>query len=68
MLREITKEVGRFKVGQRPDYPAGVWTKIALDAGMKLDAFSKPVEDNPVLQSSGLKRKPVLHKRLGASQ
>lgn len=68
MLREITKDVGRFKVGQQHDYPQNVWTKIAQDAGMKLDTFSRPVEGNPVLQSSGLKRKPVVHKRLGASQ
>lgn len=68
MLREITKEVGRFKVGQRHDYSQSVWNQIERNAGMKLDAFSRPVEDNPVLQSSGLKRKPSLHKRLGATQ
>ena len=43
MIREITKEVGRFKVGNKPDYPLGVWRDIARSAGMPLEKFSKEV-------------------------
>ena len=31
MLRKILVAVGRFKVGASPDYPRGVWNKIASD-------------------------------------
>lgn len=31
MLRKITVNVGRFEAGRSPDYPQGVWNKIALD-------------------------------------
>lgn len=67
MLREITKDVGRFKKGNKHDYPKSVWSKVEKDSGVSLDSFSRPIEDNPVLQAP-LKRKPSLHKRLGATQ
>lgn len=66
MLRRITKAVGRFREGAQHDYPHDVWVKIASDAGMRLDTFSKPVEDNPVHQSS-LKGRVRLHTRLGGT-
>lgn len=31
MLRKITANVGRFEAGRTPDYPRGVWNKIAAD-------------------------------------
>ena len=43
MLREITKAIGRFRVGDVHDYPRGVWDKVARDAKQKLDAFTKEV-------------------------
>lgn len=67
MLRKITLDVGRFKKGSEHDYPFGVWNQIERDAGMKLDKFSVAIENNEVLQSS-LKGRPVIHKRLGATQ
>ena len=66
MLRRITKQVGRFRAGNEHDYPFSTWNKIAADAGMALDKFSEEVQHNPVLQSS-LKRRPVIHRRLGAT-
>lgn len=66
MLRQITRQVGRFRVGNQHDYPLGVWNKISADAGMSLDKFSKPVEINTVHQSS-LKGTPRIHLRLGST-
>ena len=67
MLRKVTKNVGRLKVGNALDYPHDVWRKIALDAGMKLEEFTQGVESNAVLQSA-LKGRVRIHKRLGATQ
>ena len=67
MLRKVTKTIGRFKEGQEHDYPRAVWTKIANDAKMALDEFTIAIEANKVLQSA-LKRKPVFHRRAGATQ
>lgn len=67
MLRKITKAIGRFREGSQHDYPRDIWKKIAADAGMKLESFSTPVEDNPVHQSS-LKGRVRIHTRLGAPQ
>ena len=66
MLRKITKDVGRFHVGNQLDYPLGVWTQIERDAKMPLDKFSVRIESNAVLQSS-LKGRPQIHTRLGAT-
>ena len=67
MLRQITQKVGRFDVGSQRDYPNDVWVKIAADAGMPLDKFSRGIESNAVLQSA-LKGRVHIHKRLGATQ
>ncbi len=67
MLRKVTKAVGRFKVGNALDYPRAVWSKIAEDAGMKLEDFTQGVESNAVLQSSH-KGRVRIHTRLGATQ
>ena len=67
MLRKITQEVGRFKVGNQLDYPRGVWNQIEKDAEMPLDKFSQAIESNAVLQSV-LKGRVKIHKRLGATQ
>ncbi len=67
MLREITQKIGRFDVGSQRDYPRDVWNKIAADAKLPLDKFSKGIEGNAVLQSA-LKGRPQIHKRLGATQ
>ena len=67
MLRAITKQVGRYRVGNQHDYPLGVWRKIAVDAKMPLDKFTQVVEVNPVHQSS-TKGRPRIHVRLGATQ
>lgn len=65
MLREITKQVGkRLNPGVAHDYPRDVWLKIARDAKMKLDDFSKPIAHNPAMQSP-LKGRLHQHKRLG---
>lgn len=66
MLREIVKEVGRYKEGDQHDYPKGVWDKIAVDAKMDLDEFSTLVDSNPALRSTTRSRFPV-RKRLGAA-
>mgnify|MGYP001393462032 CR=1 FL=1 len=66
MLRKVTKAVGRLKEGILLDYPRGVWNKMALDAGMKLDDFTQERESNAVLQSA-LKSKPRIRTRLGAA-
>lgn len=66
MLRKVTKEVGRLKVGNALDYPISVWRKIAVDAKMKLEDFTQGVESNAVLQSA-LKGRVKIHKRLGAT-
>ena len=66
MLRKITQNVGRFKVGNQLDYPLGVWRRIEKDAGLALDKFSQVIEANAVLQSS-LKGRVKIHKRLGAT-
>ena len=51
MLRRITKDAGRFKVGVLHDWPLTVWNSVAKDAGFKtLDDFSVPEEMNTVLQ------------------
>lgn len=66
MLREITKAIGpRFKPGNTHDYPKGVWDKIAVDARMNLDDFSKVIGHNPAHQSMLKGRGAVQHKRLG---
>lgn len=66
MLREMTKNVGRrLKMGETHDYPRDVWAKIAADAKMKLDDFSKVVGYNPAHQSMLKGRGAVQHKRLG---
>lgn len=66
MLRKVTKAVGRLKVGTQLDYPRGVWTKMAQDAGMKLEDFTVALESNAVLQSA-LKGKPQIRTRVGAA-
>lgn len=66
MLRKITQNVGRLKIGNTLDYPFGVWRKISQDAGISLDKFSVAVESNAVLQSA-LKGRSKIHTRLGAT-
>lgn len=66
MLRKFTKDIGRYKTGQQADYPLDVWNKMATESKTKLDAFTVALESNAVLQSS-LKRRPVIHQRLGAT-
>lgn len=67
MLREFTKAVGRYKPGQQHDYPRDIWNRLAKEFKMSVDAFSRDVESNKVLQSS-LKGRPIIHRRLGATQ
>lgn len=66
MLREITKAIGRYRVGNQHDYPRATWARLATGAKMPLDKFSVSVEVNPVHQSS-LKSRPKIHTRLGAT-
>lgn len=52
MLRRLTKDAGRFKVGVLHDWPLTVWNSVMKDAGFKsLDDFSKTEEMNTVLQN-----------------
>lgn len=44
MLREFTKDLGRYKSGEVKDYPEIVWRQIANGEGKKLDSFTKKVE------------------------
>lgn len=67
-LRKITKEVGRYKVGQLHDYPRDIWNKLSRDAGMKLTDFSEEVINGSPLAQSPLKGRPTIHRRLGATQ
>ena len=67
MLRKITKAVGRYRVGDQPDYPRDVWNKIAVDAGMALDKFTQLVETPSSVLQSSLKGRPVIHRRLGGT-
>ncbi len=65
MLREMTKALGRFRVGELHDYPKHVWAKIAFDAKQPLDNFSKAAAHNPALQSP-LKGRLHMPGRLGS--
>ena len=65
MLRKITKDTGRYRVGEMHDYPRGVWAKLATDMlradGKRnvkpedierhLETFSEPIEFNASHQS-----------------
>jgi hypothetical protein len=51
MLREITKDVGRYREGETHDYPRGVWGDIATAAKQPLDSFSRAIEGNPTHQA-----------------
>ena len=63
MLRKITKEIGRYKVGEVHDYPKAVWEKMAADGKIKLDKFTEEVEFN--LGTSSL-RGPIPIRRASA--
>ena len=65
MLREITKDIGRFKCGQTRDYPKDVWATIERQAHMKLDDFSRAVSLNPALHSPLKGRAAQPRQRLG---
>ncbi len=46
MQRVFTKDLSEnFKIGVVKDYPKSVWSQIAKSAKMKLDKFSKPIDD-----------------------
>ena len=68
MLRKFTAAAGRYKVGDVRDYPRDVWNTMARELGKKLDSFSQAVEMDSLVAQSALKGKPVIHKRLGATQ
>ena len=66
MLREFMKDIGRYKVGETHDYPKTTWDQLARNAGTKLEAFTKPIANNPNLQNP--LRGPVrIRKRLGTA-
>ena len=66
MLRKITKDIGRYSQGAVHDYPKGVWDKLAQDAGMKLEAFSEPIETY-IAQTNMLKGRPRIRQRQGSA-
>ncbi len=68
MLRKFTAAAGRYKPGDVRDYPRDVWNTMAREVGKKLDSFSEICELDSVVAQSSLKGKPVIHKRLGATQ
>lgn len=42
----FTKDVGKnFEAGMIKDYPKSVWERIADSAKMKLNKFTKPVDE-----------------------
>lgn len=41
MVRQFTRDVGRFKRLAVADYPLSTWQQIARDAGMPLDKFTR---------------------------
>lgn len=70
-LRKFTKEVGRYGKGELHDYPRHTWQKMAQDAGMKLEDFTEDAELDELVskvKQSSLKKRPTIHKRLGATQ
>lgn len=58
MLREFTKSVGRFRLGDVRDYPKATWEQIASGAGEVLDRISKAsaVVGAPFSNRDGAKR------------
>ena len=41
MQRVFIKQVGRFKVGEKRDYPLPTWTQLAASAKMPLSEFTR---------------------------
>ncbi len=45
MERILTRDVGRYKMGDIFDWPKPTWDQIAAHFNKSMSAFSKPVED-----------------------
>jgi hypothetical protein len=45
MVRMFTTNVGRFKSGDVRDFPQTTWKQVEVSAGLKLDSFSKQLDE-----------------------
>jgi hypothetical protein len=45
MLRQFTKDIGRFERGEVKDYPKPTWDQMAVNAGQPLEKFTAAISN-----------------------